>query len=304
MTGVDKPRKVIQMSNSGIRIIYILCTLFFAIIVVTGCETPSPSTSPPKNTVISADQTLIHYDLKGSNTATLLFIHCWSCDRSYWNNQFDLFSKYFRVVRLDLAGHGESTSHRTDYTIQKFATDVETVIDQLGLTNVILIGHSMGGPVAVQTALEIPDKITGVIAVDSFETGFTWPKTDQEIEKFLKPFKTNFSTTTENMVRSMFKPATDPQLVNKIAEHMSSAPTTIAVSALRETMKWMINYPEHLQKLRVPLYHINANPKSQAKGTTNDKIIHINNVGHFIPQVTSASFNGALEQTVAKILGL
>ncbi|MEE9423697.1 MAG: alpha/beta hydrolase [Methylococcales bacterium] len=277
--------------------------LLVAFSVLTGCQNASPEEQlSDNNTVLSADGTAIHYQSAGSSKTTLLFIHCWSCDISYWDNQFDLFSKYFRVVRLDLAGHGKSSSNRKNYTIPAFAQDVEAVISKLKLDKVILIGHSIGGSIAVQTALNVPEKINGVIAVDSFETGFKWPKTDQEIAAATKPFEEDFSKTTARLVRSMFKPTADPGLVNKIAQDMSAAPPAVGNSAFKELLDWIANYSTAKASLKVPLYHINAKPDQPI--TINDHIIYLENVGHFIPQAAPAGFNGAMEQTVAKILGL
>lgn len=283
--------------------IFLGSMMLFLCLAGTGCQNVSLNNQSSDYTAKSADKTTIHYDSKGSGETTLLFIHCWSCDRSYWNNQFDLFSKYFRVVKLDLAGHGESGNNRKRYTIQTFAQDIEAIIAKLKLENVVLIGHSMGGPIAIQTALDIPEKIAGIIAVDSFETAFKWPKNDHEITVLTKPFKTAFRKTTAQMVRSMFKPNADPELVSQIADDMSAAPPSVANSALIEMLHWMVDYPERKQKLEVPLYHINTKPE-QPSVSTNDHIIYIDNVGHFIPQAAPAGFNGALEQTVAKIIGL
>jgi pimeloyl-ACP methyl ester carboxylesterase len=292
------------MKHCFLRHTRLCCTLvlLIALSVLTGCQNVSLEKQLSDNNVLSADGTVIHYQSSGSSKTTLLFIHCWSCDISYWDNQFDLFSKYFRVVRLDLAGHGKSNSNRKNYTIPAFAQDVEAVISKLQLQKVILIGHSIGGSIAVQTAIDIPDKITGIIAVDSFETGLKWPKTDQEIAALTKPFKEDFSKTTARLVRSMFKPTADPVLVNKITQDMSAAPPAVGNSAFKELLDWAANYSTAKANLKVPLYHINAKPDQPSM--KNDHIIYVENVGHFIPQAAPAGFNGAMEQTVAKILGL
>lgn len=301
--GSDKYIPEIPMKHLLSKHIFLSYIMLFLCLAGTGCQNSSLKNQLTDNTAISADQTTIHYDSKGNGKTTLLFIHCWSCDRSYWDDQFNLFSKYFRVVRLDLAGHGESGNNRKSYTIPAFAQDVEAIVTKLKLDNVVLVGHSMGGPIAIQTALNIPDKIAGIIAVDSFETAFKWPKNDHEITLLTKPFTTEFRKTTAQMVRSMFKPNADPELVSQIADDMSASPPSVANSAISEMLHWMIDYPQRKQKLKVPLYHINAKPE-QSVVSTNDQIIYIDNVGHFIPQAAPAGFNGVLEQTVAKIIGL
>jgi pimeloyl-ACP methyl ester carboxylesterase len=63
---------------------------------------------------------------------------------------------------------------RKDYTIPAFADDVERVIVSLDLKKVVLVGHSMGGSVIIETALRMPEHVTKLVAVDSFETTFQW----------------------------------------------------------------------------------------------------------------------------------
>jgi pimeloyl-ACP methyl ester carboxylesterase len=64
-------------------------------------------------------------------------------------------SSEYTVVALDLGGHGQSGHNRENWTIEDFAKDVRAVIDGLHLNNVILVGHSMGGEIILQTALHL-----------------------------------------------------------------------------------------------------------------------------------------------------
>mgnify|MGYP001597132606 CR=1 FL=1 len=84
------------------------------------------------------------------------------------------------MVRIDLAGHGESGRERKDSTIAAFGGDVAAVVEKLGLKKVILIGHSMGGPASVEAARRLGDRVTGVVGVDSFYTAFQIPKDPQK----------------------------------------------------------------------------------------------------------------------------
>jgi len=84
--------------------------------------------------------------MRGQGEPTIVFVHCWTCDHSFWDAQVDYFSRQYQVVWLDLAGHGESGSRRQHYTMQAFGEDVAAVINQVGARRVILVGHSMGGP--------------------------------------------------------------------------------------------------------------------------------------------------------------
>ncbi|HZI85231.1 MAG TPA: alpha/beta hydrolase, partial [Pyrinomonadaceae bacterium] len=119
--------------------------------------------------VIAADGSPIHYEVKGKGEPALVFIHCWSCNRTLWENQVPAFSKNHRVVTLDLPGHGESGKERTNWSIESYGEDVKRVVTKLGLKRVVLIGSSMGGPVALEAARLMPDRVIGIVPVDTLQ---------------------------------------------------------------------------------------------------------------------------------------
>ncbi|MGD9159180.1 MAG: alpha/beta hydrolase [Desulfobacteraceae bacterium] len=82
----------------------------------------------------------------------MAFVHGWSYDSRYWQNQVPVFSKKYRVVVVDLAGHGHSGMSRINYRMSYFGEDVKAVTEAVGSKQVILIGHSMGGAVIVEAA--------------------------------------------------------------------------------------------------------------------------------------------------------
>ena len=141
-------------------------TLMAVALLFGGCAPKAPPAAT--GTVSSADQVAIKYQTAGNGALALVFVHCWTCNRSYWDKQADYFAGRYQVVRLDLAGHGESGHERKDYRIDAFSDDVVAVVEKLGLKQVILIGHSMGGPVSVEAAKRLGDRVIGVVGVDTF----------------------------------------------------------------------------------------------------------------------------------------
>ena len=115
------------------RIVFIISLLLMGIgILITGCGT---SKLP---TVRSSDGVQIAYHTVGEGNPALVFVHGWSCDKSYWKEQVPFFSEKYRVVTIDLAGHGDSGADRTDWSIPAFGQDVASVIKALNLKRVIL----------------------------------------------------------------------------------------------------------------------------------------------------------------------
>ena len=97
----------------------------------------------------------------------LVFVHGWSCDSRYWRAQIPYFSQKYRIALVDLAGHGHSGFGRSNYTMGSFGEDVLAVVEALGAEKVILIGHSMGGIVIAEAARLMPEKVLGLIGVDT-----------------------------------------------------------------------------------------------------------------------------------------
>jgi pimeloyl-ACP methyl ester carboxylesterase len=104
-----------------------------------------------------------------SPSATVLLIHGWSCDSTYWSAQLEALREHFEVITIDLAGHGQTPATRDDFSMASFGRDVAEVAAQLPVDqSIILVGHSMGGPVAVEAAVLLGERVRGVIGVDTF----------------------------------------------------------------------------------------------------------------------------------------
>lgn len=79
----------------------------------------------------------------------ILLIHGWLCSSRFWQKNVPELAKEFRVVTVDLRGHGNSSKALAGHTIKQYARDVREVIEHLGLRETLLVGWSMGGPVAL-----------------------------------------------------------------------------------------------------------------------------------------------------------
>jgi pimeloyl-ACP methyl ester carboxylesterase len=116
----------------------------------------------------SDDGVAIAYDTYGTGATTLVFVHGWACDSTFWRLQVEAFAPDYRVITLDLAGHGRSGSGRMEWTAAHFASDVAAVLRSADASNVILIGHSLGGPIVLEAALLAPERVIGIVGVDTF----------------------------------------------------------------------------------------------------------------------------------------
>jgi pimeloyl-ACP methyl ester carboxylesterase len=127
----------------------------------------------------------------------------------------------YQTVAVDLAGHGESGIGRQAWTMAAFGDDVVAVAEQLGLGELVLIGHSMGGDVIVEAALRLGERVAGLVWVDTYSS-LGEPPTDDELEAFLAPFREDFAGATRALVRRLFTADADAGLVEWVAADMSA----------------------------------------------------------------------------------
>ncbi len=274
----------------------------FIFVGLAGCATTTPTTNGLTTaTVESVDGSPIVYGVRGQGESVIVFVHCWTCNHTFWDAQINYFSKGHRVVWLDLAGHGESGSHRQQYTMQAFGQDVAAVVKQIDAPKVILVGHSMGGPVVVEAAKLLGERVIGIVGVDTFYTSFEYPTSQEKITAFVKPFETDFRKTSEQMVRSMFTPQADPAVVESLVAEFLAADADVGVSAMHELFNWNAQQASaDLKHFSDILYNINAAPTGKEL-PANDHVTMMPNVGHFIAQVKPEAFNQALKGIIATL---
>jgi len=254
--------------------------------------------------VKSVDEVEVAYTVSGYSETALIFIHGWSCNKSYWSSQINTFNDKYKVITIDLAGHGESGLERENYTVELFGEDVAAVVNNLELNKVILIGHSMGGSVIIEAAKRLDGRVIGLIGVDTYQS-FTDDWTPEQKEGFLHSFNENFVNSTIEFVKSMFPPDADQILLEKISQDMSQAPPRVATSAMRNLFYY--NPIPSLKEIDLPIISINCdlypvNIEENKKHVKSFEVKMMKGVGHFIMLERPEEFNSLLSEAVDKLL--
>jgi len=272
------------------------------ILLLTGCGTLPVGSGPAVATVESADGSPIRYGVSGQGEPVIVFIHCWTCDHEFWSPQLAHFERTHRVAWVDLAGHGTSGSRREDYTMASFGEDVTAVVDRIGANEVILVGHSMGGPVAIEAAELLGDKVVGIVGVDTFYTPFVYPTSQTQIEGFVAPFKADFEGASRQMVRAMFTPAADPEVIEWVVGRVGHPQRkAMGVSAVYAIFEWHAEEGKaKLEKYADRLRNING-ASTGTEVPLHESVTLIPGVGHFVAQVKPKEFNTLLERMVGEL---
>jgi len=253
---------------------------------------------------ISQDGTPIAYSVHGHGATTLVFIHGWSCNQSFWRKQVPYFEKDYRVVTLDLAGHGASGRARTVYSLESFGQDVAAVVRDIHASKAILIGHSMGGPVILAAAEIIPDNVIALVGIDTLQD-FSEAYTPAQVEEFVKPFKDDFRKATDSFVRSMFVKGTDPALITEITGVMANASPEVGISAM--TGMFTTSYVARPPRIKVPVWCLNADlwptkPEVNRKFVPEFNLSIMPGRGHFLMLESPDEFNTQLAGIIGAIV--
>lgn len=291
----------------------IICALLAAL-SLAGCNKantpPSPTTDmpPPQaaqprleglpQLALTPDGVHIDYRVWGQGEPAIVLIHGWACDWNYWQAQIDALKSRYTVVALNLAGHGASEKNRSDWSIGSYGEDVATVVRQLGNRQIILVGHSMGGAVALEATRRIGDRVIGIIAVDSLKSIGLPPMRPREIERQLAPFRESFIEATRRYVTAtMFEKGADPTLMQKIAYDMSLEPPSVGLPSLQSLLA--MDFATLLPDIHVPVLAINSD-----LGPTDETRIRkflpdfradvLEHTGHFLMMEAPQRFNPLL----------
>ena len=257
-----------------------------------------------RENIISDDGVMINYYIKGNEKKALVFVHGYSCSSEYWWPQLEYFSKDHTVIAIDIAGHGKSGLNRQEYSMDAFGNDVTSVIEHLDLEEVVLIGHSMGGPVIVKAANKLGVKTRLIVGVDTFHDLST-----EGIGGFARTavntmFKLFYESMTEDSIDDFFIDKTDEDLARWIRNDALKSPKHISQGTLDALLT--MNYPESLRELSIPIVALNARTFRETKLDSNMntyknlQIDFMEDVGHFIMLERPVEFNNWLETKISK----
>jgi len=271
---------------------------------------PKHSKGPSKSVkkTFRADDGLeIVGDVRGQGDTVLVFLHGWCGNREYWKHQADAFAADYRVVMLDQAGHGESGKDRKAWTVSSLAADVEAVVKALGLKRVILIGHSMGGPVALLAAKRMPGAVVAVIGADTIQNvEFEMP--EEARKQFVEAFEKDFKGTMRMGLNGLVNEKSDPELKKMLATRAEAQDPKMAVGLMRDMIG--LDQKKLLTEARVPVRCINSaggyeffRPTAVEinKKYADYKAVTIAEVGHYPMLEKPAEFNQKLRDVLKEL---
>ena len=282
--------------------------IFFAVLLLLGL-TMAPSgrlevsfarddkSATAESRFTTLDGTRIHYVNYGKGSDALVLIHGWTMNVDNWRDQVPDFAKRNRVVAIDLPGHGLSDKPQTTYSMDLFARAVDAVMRDAKVKRAVLVGHSMGTPVARQFYRKYPDKTLAIVIVD----GVLRPLGDKAMmDSIMANFRgPKYKEFGGQMLSSMFGPGLSTEAKERIKTSNQNTPQHVLVSAMEgmaDPTIWgedKITVPVLAVMAKNPLFPPNIEESARAI-VPNLEFYMWDGVGHFVMMEKPKEFNEAV----------
>ncbi len=205
----------------------------------------------------------VFYRSAGAGDRTVVLIHGWTCDHSFWEAQAAALSANYRVLSIDLPGHGRSgVPPEASMTMDNFARAIAAVMDEAKVVRASLAGHSMGTPVIRQFARLFPERTESLILMD----GSIYPPSNAWASQGRWEGYRGAAglATREKVIRAYLTPAGAGAVNAQILRVMLAAPEATAVGAIKGMMEMRIWEDE--RPLGVPTLGIYQEKSPLAEG--------------------------------------
>lgn len=289
------------------RVKYIIVSLVLCILL-SACD----GTNSRPNELMVYDTTKyqrvsMNYEILGKQDTALIFIHGWNLNMRYWDDQVRHFQSRYRILNLDLAGHGNSGKDRSNWTVENFARDIAHIMQKEDINKAILVGHSFGGNIALQISTSIPERILRVVAIDCFkDVGF---EITEEFENGFQDhyarFKRNYAEMADEAAREKTR-TKDREVINRIVKDYKSADPKIALAVYRSVIQSQAMEKAQLKKLPFKLYVINSDYSPIDEDALREhaphgyEIIQVHGAGHFPMVEDPQQLNAALDSALTR----
>lgn len=293
---VDPSQEAPRVSTTR-RMRVALFLILGLLLFVTTATAQKPANSGDQSRYVSLDGARIHYKSFGKGKEAIVLIHGWTCNLDNWRDQIPDFEKRTRVIAIDLPGHGQSDKPQIAYTMDLFARAVDAVMSDAGVKRAVLVGHSMGTPVARQFYRKYPQKTLGIVIVD----GALRPFADRKaMEGFIASFRSpNYKEAGAGMFAQMAGPNLSAELKERIQTSFLNTPQHVIVSAMEgmaDDAIWgqdKINVPTLAIMAKSPFYP----PDIEQRYRTIAPALEFqtwDGVGHFLMMEKPKQFNEAV----------
>jgi 3-oxoadipate enol-lactonase len=232
----------------------------------------------------------------------IVFLHAFPLNRTMWAPQEQALSSQFRIITIDLRGHGESDAPLWHYTLEQLADDVNALLDQLAIQQALFVGLSMGGYILFAFYRKYAARVKGLVLADTRAQPDTAEGKDGRFQMAKTAYKKGPFAIVDTMLSKLFSPTTiktRPALV----QHVRTMIEDSQISGIAGDLMAMAERPDSiplLKQITCPTQIIvgeldQATPPSDAKlmadQIPNARLAIIPNAAHLVNMEQPETFN-------------
>lgn len=275
------------------------------ITALSGCMTHSiynTSGEHMKLSRVAGPAGTLNVDDGGAGGFPVVFIHSSGGNTTHWSAQLEHLRKTRRAIALDLRGHGLSQPPKDgDYRLVSQAGDIDAVVNKAGIQKFVLVGHSMGGSVAIVYAGLHPDRVAGLLIVDSGGDPKQFP--EEQKQQIIKAMESDaYSNVTESYWKQLLV-GSDPRVEERVMKDMRRMPKEMVVSQVKELF-WFDPAPAlsryHGLKLSV-ITPVNDTEYSLHRLQPDFPHVVVTGTGHWLHLDKPEEFNRILDEFLSRV---
>lgn len=204
---------------------------------------------------IDRDGIGLHYEEAGRGSPAIVLLHCWGGDHRSMLRQLEHFSPRHRVVALDFRGFGASDKPAQAYTMEVLADDVEWLCGQLELDRPVLVGHSMGGTVALAVAARYPERARAIAIVEAMVVAP--PAMVEAVRPVLQAVRSDaYAGAVQQFIAQLCGPHFDADEKKRIVAEAASNRQDVMASSLEHVLAY--DSAEAAAACKVPILYMSS----------------------------------------------
>ncbi|MDA0365231.1 MAG: alpha/beta hydrolase [Chloroflexi bacterium] len=256
-------------------------------------------------TYTTPDGLKINYEESGTGSPTLIMIHGLCSNLKHWDPQVRKFGRTHKILRMDLRGHGKSDAPTAGYTIRKMADDVAALAKSRRIRSAVVLGHSMGGAVALEFTRQYKDIAKALILLDSPAAMGGMSVADAKQAPMVGMLAgPGWPAAAEAFYGRFFTETRDKKLAASVCKDAGKTPQQGAVGMLTAGLTFKM--PAAAKAVKQPVLYIAASQGNARWDTLKELMPQIQfarvvGAGHFLQLEAPEQTNPMIEEFLARL---
>jgi len=248
----------------------------------------------------------IRYEDEGEGPP-LVFLHCWTGNKAFFFEQVKRFSRGYRCIAVDFPGHGGS-GECDEYSVESFTEIIVGLMKKLKVKKAVFAGHSMGGMVCMQLALDHPGLVKGIILLDttSHLSGYLFQRVVASVAVLVSPLGIKPARAVVAGIAATY-PLAGPRARIITGRECCKVPNRVTGKSLESFRNF--NVTDRLGEIKVPALIVVGtgdlladvrHARTMARGLPNSTMRIVHGAGHMAlfekPEVVNGVMEGYLDR--------